>query len=296
MLSGEDGNDTLKGGGGTDVLNGGAGDDTMQIDGGEDHAYGGEGNDTLVVQAQQGLVINLSSGFVDSNPYGRGLGEYLHAPHCKLGWAVQPLWPHPHAQGDTRAGDRCRERGRLELQRQDRRHRRPPTAMSGQQRRRLLSGRGGDDVLSRRQRQRLDLSAALGADTLTGGANADTFIFTSVDDSKFTGGRPQDVITDFQHGQDTIDLSGLDIALNDLLEVDNQTIDGANYSYVGVDANHNGQFDEGEFAIAVKMAPGSTLHASDFVFSGLITRPERAAARRCQIAGVPAVDRRRLRV
>jgi len=35
---------------------------------------------------------------------------------------------------------------------------------------------------------------------------------------------------------------------------------------VGVDANHNGQFDEGEFAIAVKMAPGSTLHASDFVF------------------------------
>jgi len=65
---------------------------------------------------------------------------------------------------------------------------------------------------------------------------------------------------------DAIDLSGLDIALNDLLEVDNQVLDGANYSYVGVDANHNGQFDEGEFAIAVKMAPGSTLHASDFVF------------------------------
>ena len=36
------------------------------------------------------------------------------------------------------------------------------------------------------------------------------FIFTSLDDSKFTGGKPQDVITDFQHGQDKIDLSGLD--------------------------------------------------------------------------------------
>ena len=128
-----------------------------------------------------------------------------------------------------------------------------------------LSGLGGDDVVSGGNGDDW-IYGGLGSDTLTGGANADTFIFWSADASKFTAGRPQDIITDFQHGLDAIDLSGLDIALNDLLEVDNQTIDGANYSYVGVDANHNGQFDEGEFSIAVKMAPGSTLHASDFVF------------------------------
>ena len=38
-----------------------------------------------------------------------------------------------------------------------------------------------------------------------------------------------------------------------------------NYSYVGIDANDNGQFDEGEFAIAVKMAAGATLHKNDLI-------------------------------
>jgi hypothetical protein len=35
---------------------------------------------------------------------------------------------------------------------------------------------------------------------------------------------------------------------------DGQTMDGANYSFVGIDSNHNGGFDQGEFAIAVKIA------------------------------------------
>jgi hypothetical protein len=91
-------------------------------------------------------------------------------------------------------------------------------------------------------------------------------MFTSLDASMIVNGKPQDVITDFQHGADTINLSSFDVALNDLLEIDNQSMDGANYSFVGIDANHNGQFDEGEFAIAVKMAPGTSLHTSDFIF------------------------------
>src|SRR3954463_5518803 len=80
LLSGGDGNDVLKGGGGTDVLKGGAGDDTMTIDGVEDHVYGGDGNDTLVVQSGQGLVINLSTGFIDGNPF-TSPGDYFHLPH-----------------------------------------------------------------------------------------------------------------------------------------------------------------------------------------------------------------------
>src|SRR5262249_33307937 len=54
----------------------------------------------------------------------------------------------------------------------------------------------------------------LGADTLTGGAGADTFKFTSMKDSvndTTSAGQPKwDVITDFEHGTDKIDLSKID--------------------------------------------------------------------------------------
>jgi len=93
-----------------------------------------------------------------------------------------------------------------------------------------------------------------------------TFVWSAVNESLMTGGKPQDVVTDFQPGQDHIDLSALHLGVNDLIEIDNQNVDGANYSFVGVDTNHNHQLDEGEFAIAVKMAPGTVLHNTDFLF------------------------------
>ncbi|UOA29062.1 DUF4214 domain-containing protein [Pseudosulfitobacter sp. DSM 107133] len=55
----------------------------------------------------------------------------------------------------------------------------------------VLDGRGGDDILT----------DGRGADRLTGGEGADTFIFRA------DGSR--DIITDFQLGVDTIDLSGM---------------------------------------------------------------------------------------
>jgi len=242
-LDGQDGNDTLKGGGGADTLIGGLGNDVLEIDGADDKVDGGDGIDTLVANSSYGLKINLTSGFVDYNPFGEDWG--WQAPRGWKGeYGFDIGYPHPYGDPDDVTGVENVIGSKFN------------DAIFGNDAANNISGGNGDDWIY----------GGLGSDTLTGGANADTFIFWSADASKFTGGRPQDVITDFQHGLDAIDLSGLDIALNDLLEVDNQTIDGANYSYVGVDANHNGQFDEGEFSIAVKMAPGSTLHASDFVF------------------------------
>jgi Ca2+-binding RTX toxin-like protein len=261
LLSGGDGNDTLKGGGGTDVLKGGAGDDTMQIDGVEDHVYGGEGNDTLVVASQEGLVINLSSGFIDFNPY-TSPGDYFHAKHFNYNGPFGPLGPYPHAPGDAKqvsdvenvVGSNYSDK----IVGTD-----GANVLSGNGGDDVLMGRGGDDVLSGGAGKDF-IFAGEGADTVTGGQDADVFIWQSVSESIFTGGKPQDVITDFQPGQDKIDLSALNIAISDFLEVDNQSIGGQNYSFVGVDANHNGQFDDGEFAIAVKMAPGTVLHGSDF--------------------------------
>jgi serralysin len=263
LLSGGDGNDVLKGGGGTDVLKGGAGDDTMTIDGVEDHAYGGDGNDTLVVQSNKGLVINLSSGFIDSNPY-TSPGDYFHAPHFNFNGPFAPNGPYWHAPGDTQqvtdvenvSGSAYSDK----IVGTD-----GANALSGNGGDDVLMGRGGDDVLSGGAGKDFLIGGA-GADTLTGGQDADVFIWNAVGESLFTGGKPQDVITDFQPGQDMIDFSSLNISLADFLELDNQNIGGQNYSFAGIDANHNGQFDEGEFAIAVKMAPGTTLHGSDFYF------------------------------
>jgi Ca2+-binding RTX toxin-like protein len=260
-LNGQDGDDTLKGGGGADMLIGGLGNDVLEIDGTDDKADGGEGIDTLVANSGYGLKINLGSGFVDYNPYGEDWG-WVEPRGWKGEYGFDIGYPHPpgdpaDATGiENVIGSKFNDAifGNALA-----------NNISGGNGDDWLSGLGGDDLVSGGNGDDW-IYGGVGADVLTGGADRDTFIFHSADASLFSGGKPQDIVTDFQHGLDAIDLSGMDIALNDLLEVDDQTIDGANYSYVGVDANHNGQFDEGEFAIAVKMAPGSTLHASDFIF------------------------------
>jgi Ca2+-binding RTX toxin-like protein len=258
LLSGDDGNDVLKGGGGADILKGGAGNDVMEIDGVDDRTHGGDGIDTLVANSTQGLRINLDSGFIGANPWGNaGAGHYGASAEYGSGPGFVPPAPgtppnvtdvenvigsnHDDAIiGNELANDLFGGNG------DD-----------------LLSGLAGDDVIDGGTGDDI-IYGGLGADWLSGGADFDTFKFSSTDASQMVGGK-LDVITDFQHGYDKIDLSAFDIALNDLLEIDNQNIGGANCALVGIDANHNGQFDAGEFAVAVKMV-GATLHASDFIF------------------------------
>lgn len=62
----------------------------------------------------------------------------------------------------------------------------------------IIKGLGGNDFLT----------GGGGRDLLTGGKGADTLIFKTLSDSKPGGLR--DVITDFTHGQDHIDLRGID--------------------------------------------------------------------------------------
>ncbi len=62
-----------------------------------------------------------------------------------------------------------------------------------------LNGGAGNDLLI----------GGLGHDTLTGGAGNDIFAFKSVDESPVGAGL-RDIITDFQSGQDKIDLSAID--------------------------------------------------------------------------------------
>jgi hypothetical protein len=72
-----------------------------------------------------------------------------------------------------------------------------------------------------------------------------------------------DIIMDFQKGQDKIDLTEMDPDVGNLLILNNQTVDGVNYSHVGMDYDHDGTLGLYEFALMVKMAPGTTLSEAD---------------------------------
>jgi Ca2+-binding RTX toxin-like protein len=67
----------------------------------------------------------------------------------------------------------------------------------------IINGGDGDDVIV----------GGLGKDVMTGGAGRDQFVFETAGDSR-TGGAVRDVIQDFTHGQDVIDLSAIDAKTN----------------------------------------------------------------------------------
>jgi Ca2+-binding RTX toxin-like protein len=257
ILSGLDGNDVLKGGGGDDTLYGGAGNDYMEIDGFEDYANGGEGFDTVAIKADQGLRIDLGSGFIDANLNGQGyFGNYANFTDDR-GHAM----PHPYGTPDQLVD----VEGVIGTNYDDDIYGNEfANSINGGGGNDLVSGRGGDDFVNGGNGNDF-IYGGTGKDQLTGGLGSDFFIFISKDDSKLAAGKPEDVIIDFQQGQDKIDISGLDFALNELLVLDNQNVGGTNYSYVGIDANHNGTFDDGEFVIAVKMAAGTTLNSGDLI-------------------------------
>jgi Ca2+-binding RTX toxin-like protein len=269
VLTGGAGNDTLKGGGGADTMDGGLGNDWIQIDTAADKAMGGEGIDTLAMTTSVGMSVNLNSGMMDVNPYnspetyqgggwhhGHG-GGYYYGPFSTLGPWPQTPGGQPNASGfENVQGSAFNDK----IVGSD-----VANTLSGMGGNDILMGLAGDDVIFGGEGKDY-IFAGIGADSVSGGSWTDVFIWKKVDESVFTGGKPQDVITDFEQNLDRIDLSALDIALSDLLVKDGQTMDGASYSFVGIDANHNGGFDEGEFAIAVKMAQDAHLNAGDFIF------------------------------
>ena len=71
---------------------------------------------------------------------------------------------------------------------------------------RLNGAAGRDDMNGGNGADRL--TGGAGADSLTGGLGADVFIYTAANDSALA--RARDVITDFSHGSDKIDLTALD--------------------------------------------------------------------------------------
>jgi Ca2+-binding RTX toxin-like protein len=127
----------------------------------------------------------------------------------------------------------------------------------------LLDGEGGNDVLlggTGNDKMKGGagndiLNGGSGQDELNGGAGADTFVFTSVSDSKFGS---LDSIIAFKGAEgDRIDLSALHVTAADLAI---STISRASY-LASIDVDHDGGYD-----MAFTVFSHTALSSADFIF------------------------------
>jgi len=200
------------------------GNDTFRADLGRDTYNGDGGSDTVDYSASStGISINLRSGTAGSG--GLAEGDRFESIENAIGTSGN----------DTILGNDADNR--------------------------LSGGRGADTLDGGLGRDTLSGGIGAGRDILTGGGDADTFLFQSLDDSRIIKGGVQDIIEDFNVGQDKLDFRALHVDAADVII----RLNTATNSSIGIDANGNHAFDEGEFAISVNIANAQSLTLNDFL-------------------------------
>ncbi|MFN3525073.1 MAG: calcium-binding protein [Paracoccus sp. (in: a-proteobacteria)] len=188
------GSDTLIGGLGNDTLLGGPGNDWIHLDAGDDVIRGGEGRDWLVAGAAAATVDLTLTGRQNTG-YGNDL--ILGMTNIQGGAGADRFFGN--AQDNVIRGGMGNDR------------------IFGRQGNDWLEGNQGDDLIDGGLGNDT-LLGGLGNDTLvggpgldrlTGGPGADIFVFRALDHTSADAGRA-DFITDFQQGQDRIDLRDID--------------------------------------------------------------------------------------
>lgn len=183
ILVGRDRDSTLKGHDGDDILIGGSGDDVLDGGWGDDILAGGAGDDTLI-----GGAGNDTASYIEATGGVRvSLAESLAGQAQNTGGAgTDRLTGLENLIGSLHDDELTGNAGSNVL-----------VGLDGDDR---LSGMGGDDILI----------GGSGDDVLTGGAGRDSFVWLAGDSGT-------DRVTDFEAGQDRLDLSdllsGLDPAL-----------------------------------------------------------------------------------
>jgi len=230
-LFGLAGDDTLYGGAGADRLDGGTGADRME---------GGPGNDTYVVDSTGDVIAGeQSAGGYDTV---ESWISYTLTP----GLEMLRLQGSADIDGTGTAG---------------------ADALVGNPGNNILTGGDGNDVLTAKDGDDR-LIGGLGSDQLVGNAGADVFVFRDVTES-LPGQANRDFINGFVHGEDMIDLSGIDAdstASGDQAfrfidddpfsgspgELRHFTFSGGNYNIVEGDVDGDGRAD---FQIFVNQTP-----------------------------------------
>jgi Ca2+-binding RTX toxin-like protein len=176
IASGGGGSDTMLGDAGNDTLTGGDGRDVLIGGAGADMLDGGNGIDTATYAASSAAIsLNLATGV---NTGGDAQGDTLANIEQIVGSAF----------ADSITGDNH------------------DLILDGGDGNDTISGGTGDDFLIGGQGDDILYGGAGGADALTGGAGRDVFAFRAINDS--TTAAP-DMIMDFVHSTDQIDLRGL---------------------------------------------------------------------------------------
>lgn len=193
------GRDTMSGGDGDDDLGGDEGDDNVDGGAGHDRINGGEGNDTLSGGAGNdhlyGRSASAGSDGADSISGGAG-SDYLqgNAGNDTLSGGDGADRINGGGDDDVIVGDAGNDRINGNLGND--------TASGGVGDDELRGGKGNDSLDGGDGADRL--TGDLGADTLSGGAGRDEFHFS--DSAALLSGSGPDMITDFQHGIDEIEL------------------------------------------------------------------------------------------
>ncbi|WP_408589829.1 cadherin-like domain-containing protein [Novosphingobium sp.] len=204
-ITGSAGDDTIIGNMGNDTLNGGNGNDTFLVGAtaGYDAVNGGAGTDTIKASAAN-IAIGLSAlsnvEVIDANGFA-GVKIALTTGNDTIDFTGVTLTGitsiDAGAGNDTVTGSNGADH------------------INGGGGNDVLLGGNGADVLDGGLGNDILIGGA-GSDSLTGGVGSDVFRYLSVLDSPLGSGA--DHITDFVHGPDRIDLSGIDA--NDVLAGD----------------------------------------------------------------------------
>jgi serralysin len=232
-LIGADGNDVVSGDQGNDLLDGGldVGRDSDFLDGGSDI-------DTVTYgQVQHGMFVDLAKGRADA------VDSQFRGP-------VDTLVSIENVNG-TNFGDSLTGNGGA-------------NSLSGSGGIDGISGEGGNDKLSGGLGGD-GLFGGLGVDKLTGGADADRFGFFSTSESGVGLGK-RDVITDFQHLVDKIDLEFIDAKAG--------TVDDESFEFIGnAKFSAEGQvraFVEGDHTVVALNTSGISGAESQIELTGLV--------------------------
>lgn len=193
-LHGGGGHDGLDGGEGDDDLDGGLGDDDLAGGAGDDHLDGGAGEDTAHFDdAAKAVTVDLTTGRAtgDGTDTLTNIEDVVGSRHGdRLTGNAGRNELHGGNGNDVASGGRGDD------------------ALHGDAGNDVLNGGAGDDRLSGGTgADKLHggdgkdvLEGGAGTDTLTGGGGIDSFVFAHAT------GDGIDRVTDFRHGQDTIEL------------------------------------------------------------------------------------------
>ncbi len=171
VLIGGKGNDALDGGAGLDLINGNGGRDTLTGGLGQDTLAGGSGNDTYVLADGYDSVTETTGKDTITTTVSRSLGNYSGIENLSL------------MGTDDIVGLGNKGANKLHGNNGDN----------------ILNGKAGNDYLHGHR----------GADILTGGNGHDQFDFDTVGEIGTQRG-DRDIISDFTHGMDRIDLKTID--------------------------------------------------------------------------------------